>query len=92
MTNKVYGFKMSAMVDMARLEPIVEIANNKKIITTSCPILDINLQTVKVEELNFANQYKIKAEKGGFVNNIVIWFDTFFSHGKQKVRLTTSSS
>ena len=82
---------MSAMKEMSKVEPLVEVANNNKIFTTDSAILDINLEKVTVAELDFCNTYKIKAKKTQFLNNLVVWFDCFFSHGKKPIKLTTST-
>lgn len=75
---------------MSKNEPLVDVANNNKIFTDSCPIIDVNLQTITIPELDFTSAYRLKATKTMHLNHLVVWFDTFFSHGQKTIRLTTS--
>ena len=78
------------MKEMQKLEPYVEVVDKSGIMSDDCPILDIDLQTCTLEDLEFSNRYKIKINEKCYINSICGWFDVFFSFGETRVRLTTS--
>lgn len=47
---------MSCVVPMVEAEPLIDMVNQKAIVTDVVEILNINLLKVKVEELNFVSQ------------------------------------
>jgi len=55
--DDVYGYKMSCCKQWAKMEPLVDIAPVKGVITDDCPVLDIDLQTCTVADLDFASEY-----------------------------------
>ena len=71
-------------------EPLVDLCPENCIVTDTCPILYLDLQTCTKEDLDFASSYTITPSQNTYVNGLVIWFDNFFSFGSSKVILTTS--
>lgn len=71
-------------------EPLIDPINCQDIITTNKKFYDINLETVKKEELDFNSDFTLKVEADGVIHGFVTWFDTAFSHGKSKINLSTS--
>lgn len=51
--DSVYGFNMSNIKKWALIEPLVDPVDRKAINSDSCPILDIDIRTVKKEDLDF---------------------------------------
>src|SRR3990167_1339322 len=90
--NSVYGFDYSSIKKWIEVEPLVEVCPPNVIATESCAILDLNLQTCEPKDLDFENKYKIQASKDTYVNGLVVWFDTIFSHGERPIKLTTDPS
>lgn len=81
---------MSYIKRWAMQEPLVDTVTSKFINSSQCPILDLNLKTVKVNELNFTAKYLLKINRKDYVHGLVGWFDTYFSHGHVPVKLSTS--
>ena len=87
----VYGVDMSCFKNAVIGEPLVDVCPQKLINSSSCRILDIDLYTVKKEDLDFSSKYELT-----FVNNndrfsgLVAWFDTGFTKLTNKFNLTTS--
>ena len=48
---------MSCCKEWAKMEPLVDIAPVKGVITNDAPVLDIDLQTCTVADLDFASEY-----------------------------------
>ncbi len=87
----VYGVDMSCFKNAVIGEPLVDVCPQKLINSSSCRILDIDLYTVKKEDLDFSSKYEIT-----FINDndrfsgLVAWFDTGFTKLTKKFNLTTS--
>eukprot|EP00828_Plagiopyla_frontata_P002876 TRINITY_DN1064_c0_g2_i2.p1 TRINITY_DN1064_c0_g2~~TRINITY_DN1064_c0_g2_i2.p1 ORF type:complete len:365 (-),score=65.66 TRINITY_DN1064_c0_g2_i2:66-1160(-) len=88
--NDVYGYEMKNIKKWALMEPVVDRVDKKQIISTTCKIFEVNLETVKIEDLQFSNKYSIKFTKKEFVYALVAWFDVQFTHGSEILTLTTS--
>lgn len=56
----------------------------------ACAILDIDLYTVKKEDLDFTAEFKIKVTRDDYVHGYIAWFDTFFSHSHVPIKLSTT--
>jgi hypothetical protein len=87
----VYGFSYKPFKKWISLDPFVETCPKNILCTDECTILDIDLGKIKKEDLDFASQYTLKINKDGYINGLVIWFDTYFSFGKRPIKLTTST-
>ena len=87
----VYGVDMSCFKNAVIAEPLVDVCPQKLINTSSCRILDIDLYTVKKEDLDFSSKYEITftTNKDSF-SGLVAWFDTGFTKLTNKFNLTTS--
>lgn len=88
--NSVYGFKYETFKKWIELEPLVEVCPKNIMVTEDCAVLDINLMTVTLEQLDFASEYSLTAKLDTYVNGIVMWFDVIFSFGKTPIKLTTN--
>jgi len=88
--DNVYGLKMSCLKKWAKMEPLVDYVPQKALVTNDCPVLDLDLQTCTVKDLDFSSEYTLTAFKTDYVHAYVSWFETYFSHGKIPVKLSTS--
>ena len=88
--DNVYGFNFSVLKNPALAEPIIDTFPNNNIISNSCKIFDIDLYTVKVEDLDFSAGYEIIFNKDDTFNGFVTWFDVEFDKLPNKITLSTS--
>ena len=88
--DNVYGFNFSVLKNPALAEPIIDNFPNNNIISNSCKIFDIDLYTVKVEDLDFSAGYEIIFNKDDIFNGFVTWFDVEFDKLPNKITLSTS--
>ena len=86
----VYGVDMSCFKNAVIGEPIVDVCPQKLINSSSCRILDIDLYTVKKEDLDFSSKYEITFSRDDRFSGLVAWFDTGFTKLTNKYNLTTS--
>ena len=68
----------------------MEVCPKNILCTDECAVLDIDLGKIKASDLDFSNQFKLTINYDGYINGIVIWFDTIFSFGQRPIKLTTS--
>ena len=86
----VYGVDMSCFKNAVIGEPIVDVCPQKLINSSSCRILDIDLYTVKKEDLDFSSKYEITFTRDDRFSGLVAWFDTGFTKLTKPYNLTTS--
>jgi protein arginine N-methyltransferase 1 len=85
----VYGIDMSVMRNSSLAEPLIDFCEKKAVNSSVCKILDIDLYTVTVAELEFASKYEIKFTKNDWVHGLVTWFDIYFDKLPNPVCFTT---
>jgi protein arginine N-methyltransferase 1 len=89
--ENVYGVDMSCFKNAVIAEPLVDVCPKKLINSSSCRILDIDLYTVKKEDLDFSSKYEITfTTDNDRFSGLVAWFDTGFTKLTNKFNLTTS--
>jgi protein arginine N-methyltransferase 1 len=71
-------------------EPLVDHTEGKAMVSNGPAILDIDLKTVTVEELNFTAAFELKVNRDDYVHAVVGWFDVFFSSCHIPIKLSTS--
>ncbi|XP_002157035.1 protein arginine N-methyltransferase 1 [Hydra vulgaris] len=87
--DSVYGFDMSAIRTVALNEPLVDVVEKNQVVTDSCLIKDIDLSTVKVEELNFSAPFTIQARRNDYVHAFVTYFTVEFSACHKRTGFST---
>jgi protein arginine N-methyltransferase 1 len=88
--NDIYGYNMQCIKEAALGEPLVEMTDPKGIVTNTCTFFEADLYTIKVEDLTFANKFKLVINKDDTIDALVCWFDTEFSRMKNSITLSTS--
>ena len=88
--NRVYGINMTPMKDCVLRDGCVEIVNREAINSNTQMIADIDLQTCKVEDLDFASEFNLKFSRKDLFSGYVIWWDCVFSHCHVPLTLSTS--
>lgn len=58
-------------------EPIVDVVEKEVINSTSYKVLDINLLTVKLEDLNFESKFEFIISRDDYVHGIIGWYFFF---------------
>ena len=88
--NDVYGVDMSCMTPTVMKEPIVDSVNSEYLMSDACKVLDLDLITMKKEDVNFSNTYRLKMEYDDYVHGLIAWFDTPFTRLTRPTLLSTS--
>eukprot|EP00916_Digyalum_oweni_P015942 GHVL01026161.1.p1 GENE.GHVL01026161.1~~GHVL01026161.1.p1 ORF type:complete len:351 (-),score=50.14 GHVL01026161.1:179-1231(-) len=86
----VYHFNFSCLKQSVMEEPIVDTVESQAVATDSCCILDLDLNTCTVDDLNFSRKFSIQLQRKDFLHALVAWFDVTFSTCHKPIHFTTS--
>jgi len=87
--DNVYGFSMKSIKDEAISEPLIDNVPSKQIISDSHCILNLDLYTVKVQDLSFEGLFQLKFKHDDYCHAIAAYFDVLFSKCNTEVQLST---
>jgi protein arginine N-methyltransferase 1 len=87
--DDVYGFKMSCIKELALLEPLVDVADSKQIMTDRHLILDVDIYTVTKEELDFSSKFELTFTRNDACHAFLAYFDVEFSKCLKKTGFST---
>lgn len=82
--ENVYGFDYSPFIEVAMAEPLVDTVENQSVVTTSAKLIDIDINTIKLEELAYFKKFTLKANRNDLVHGLVAWFDIWFPYSDIK--------
>jgi len=88
--NNVYGFDMSCIKDLALMEPLVDVCKPQQVISNSCAVLNLDLYTVKKEQLDFSAPFKFTISRDDYCHALVAYFNVEFSRSHTKHNFSTS--
>jgi len=74
----VYGFDMSIIQQCAMQEPLIDVVEDRSVVSDSCSVITIDVNTVKTEELAFGSQFKLNVQRNDLVHALVAYFDIEF--------------
>jgi protein arginine N-methyltransferase 1 len=86
----VYGFNMSAIKKVALTEPIVDVVDRNQIVTNSCMVREIDIQTIKKEDIPFEAPFQLEVRRNDYIQALVSYFNIEFSHCHKRVGFSTS--
>lgn len=89
--NDVYGFDYSPFIEVAMAEPLVDIIESHTINTSTAKLYEIDLNTVKIEDLAFFKKFTLTASRDDQVHALVAWFDIVFPSDKKESQVEFST-
>jgi protein arginine N-methyltransferase 1 len=87
--SNVYGFDMSCIQEDAMQEPLVDTVEARAVGTSRCPILDIDLYTVKLSDLDFSSKFTLDVNYNTYLHAFIAYFDVDFSASHTSVGFST---
>lgn len=81
---QLYGFDYSPFKKIAMAEPLVDIVENGSVCTSHYKLIEFDLNTVKIEDLAFMREFKVKATRDDSVHALLAWFDIDFPSDKEE--------
>jgi len=87
--DNVQGFDMSCITKVALQEPLVDVVDPKQIMTSTARLATIDINTVKLEELEFKSPFRLVATRDDFCHAFVAYFDIEFARCHKKIFFST---
>jgi protein arginine N-methyltransferase 1 len=88
--RNVYGINMSVMRGRALQEPLVDTVESSSVVSSMCPVLEIDLNTVTLQDLDFLSTYRLQFHQNTQVDALLAWFEVNFSACHKPLILSTS--
>ncbi|WAR03150.1 ANM1-like protein [Mya arenaria] len=88
--DSVYGFDMSAIRKVAICEPLVDVVDPKQVVTNACLIKEVDIYTVKEEDLNFSAPFHLTCRRNDYVHALVTFFNMEFTKCHKKTGFSTA--
>nr|AQT40930.1 protein arginine N-methyltransferase 1 transcript variant 23 [Homo sapiens] len=88
--ENVYGFDMSCIKDVAIKEPLVDVVDPKQLVTNACLIKEVDIYTVKVEDLTFTSPFCLQVKRNDYVHALVAYFNIEFTRCHKRTGFSTS--
>ncbi|KAK8160635.1 S-adenosyl-L-methionine-dependent methyltransferase [Phyllosticta citrichinensis] len=87
--DNVWGFDYTPLKHTALTEPLVDTVEMKAVVTDPAPVFNIDLYTVKKEDLAFSSQFSLNVRRNDFVHAIIAWFDIEFTACHKPIKFST---
>lgn len=88
--DNVYGFNMSCIKKLALQEPLVDVVEANQVMSSSCKLLSLDLNTVQDADLSFKSPFRLVAARDDFCHALVCYFDIEFSKCLKKIYFSTA--
>jgi len=88
--DDVYGFDMSPIKEIAIKEPVVDVVDDKAVLTDSVPVLTLDILTCAKEDLNFKNPFLLKTQRNDYVHGLVAYFECAFTQVHKPIGFSTA--
>ncbi|XP_031561325.1 protein arginine N-methyltransferase 1-like [Actinia tenebrosa] len=88
--DRVYGFDMSSVRKVAIQEPLVDVVEPKQVVTNSCLLKEVDLHTVKKEDLDFIAPFRIYSQRNDYIHALVTFFTIEFTHCHKRTGFSTA--
>uniref|UniRef100_A0AAR2LLJ2 type I protein arginine methyltransferase n=1 Tax=Pygocentrus nattereri TaxID=42514 RepID=A0AAR2LLJ2_PYGNA len=88
--ENVYGFDMTCIRNVAMKEPLVDIVDQKQVVTNACLIKEVDIYTVKPEDLSFTSTFCLQIQRNDYVHALVTYFNIEFTKCHKKTGFSTA--
>jgi len=88
--DDVYGFDMSCLRQVAIKEPLVDVVDQKMVVTNHFQLLEVDLNTLRKEDLSFDVPFTLQARHDDYVHAVVTFFTVEFSKCHKRTWFSTA--
>uniref|UniRef100_A0A8C3G5Z8 type I protein arginine methyltransferase n=1 Tax=Cyclopterus lumpus TaxID=8103 RepID=A0A8C3G5Z8_CYCLU len=88
--ENVYGFDMTCVRNVAMMEPLVDVVDRKQVVTNSCLIKEVDIYTVKTEDLSFTSAFCLQIQRNDYIHALVTYFNIEFTKCHKKTGFSTA--
>ncbi|XP_030825506.1 protein arginine N-methyltransferase 1-like, partial [Camarhynchus parvulus] len=71
-------------------KPLVDVVDPKQLVTNACLIKEVDIYTVKVEELTFTAPFCLQVKRNDYVHALVAYFNIEFTRCHKRTGFSTS--
>jgi hypothetical protein len=82
---------MKCIKKLALIEPLVDTCNPNQIISEPATVLDVDIYTVKKEDLDFSSKFELKINRDDYCHAVVAYFNVEFSKTHTKLKFSTGN-
>ncbi|ODM89693.1 Protein arginine N-methyltransferase 1 [Orchesella cincta] len=88
--DDVYGFDMSCLRKVAIREPLVDVVDQKMVVSNHCQLLEVDLNTLRKEDLNFSVPFQLHSRRDDYIHAVVTFFTVEFSKCHKRTWFSTA--
>uniref|UniRef100_A0A2K5JKE9 Protein arginine N-methyltransferase domain-containing protein n=1 Tax=Colobus angolensis palliatus TaxID=336983 RepID=A0A2K5JKE9_COLAP len=88
--ENAYSFHMSCIKDVAIRETLVDLVDLKQLVSNACLIKEVDIYTVKVEDLTFTSPFCLQVKQNDYVHAQVAYFNIEFMHCHKRTGFSIS--
>lgn len=88
--DNVYGFDMSSIRKVAISEPLVDVVDPKQVVTNACLVKEVDIYTVKEEDLSFSAPFHLSCRRNDYVHALVTFFNIEFTKCHKRTGFSTA--
>lgn len=88
--DNVYGFDMSCIRKVAISEPLVDVVDPKQVVSNACLLKEVDLYTVKKEDLTFSTPYHLLIRRNDYIQALVTFFNIEFTKCHKRTGFSTA--
>jgi len=88
--DDVYGFDMSCIRKVALTEPLVDCVDRNQVVTNSCLIKEIDIQTCTKADIPFSSPFHLQFKRNDYCQALVTFFNIEFSKCHKRVGFSTA--
>ncbi|CAG5958329.1 unnamed protein product [Menidia menidia] len=88
--ENVYGFDMTCIRNVAMREPLVDIVDPKQVVTNSCLVKEVDIYTVKPEDMSFTSSFCLQIQRNDYIHAVVTYFNIEFTKCHKKTGFSTA--
>ncbi|KAH8025461.1 hypothetical protein HPB51_008376 [Rhipicephalus microplus] len=89
--DSVYGFNMSCIRKVAISEPLVDVVDPKQVVTNACLLKEVDLYTVRVEDLSFTSPFHLQVRRDDYIQAFVTFFNVEFTKCHKRTGFSTAA-
>jgi len=88
--DDVYGFDMSCIRGVALQEPLVDVVDRNQVVSNSCLIKEIDIQTCTKDDIPFDAPFNLQIKRNDYAQALVTFFNIEFTKCHKRVGFSTA--
>jgi len=88
--DDVYGFDMSCIRKVALSEPLVDVVDRNQVVTNSCLLKEIDIQTCTKADIPFESPFHLQIKRNDYIQALVTFFNIEFTKCHKRVGFSTA--